>query len=189
MTRKQFLLSFPLAASVMRGAGTTRRAPELVLTDTNGKQVRLSLLRGKVVVLEFMLTTCPHCRDTARLLSRLQKEYGQKGFQAISLPFNDDAVTAAPRFVADHQVTHPVAAIQRDRVYEFAQLSAVVRHTVPIMVFIDRRGRIRAQFEGGDASFRNEEANFRATILELLKEPVPRAGGGQPASKKNPPEK
>lgn len=178
MTRKQFLLSFPLAASVMHGANETRKAPELVLTDTNGKQIRLSLLRGKVVVLEFMLTTCPHCRDTARLLSRLQEEYGQEGFQAISLPFNDDAVTAAPRFVADYQVTHPVAPIQRERAYKFAQLSAGILHTVPIVVFIDRRGRIRAQFEGKDGFFRNEEANFRATILELLKEPAPSPSGG-----------
>jgi peroxiredoxin len=173
----------------MRGVDTTRRAPELLLSDTDGTQIRLSLLRGKVVVLEFMLTTCPHCRDTARMLSRLQQEYGQKGFQAISLPFNDDAATTAPRFVAEYQVTHPVAPIQRDQVYEFAQLSAVVRHTVPIVVFIDRRGRIRAQFEGKDSFFRNEEANFRATILELLKEPAPRPGGGQPSSKKKSPEK
>ena len=79
MTRKQFILVAPFAATVMRGAVDSREAPELFLTDTSGKQVRLSLLRGKVVVLEFMLTTCPHCQNTARLLSRLQREYGPKG--------------------------------------------------------------------------------------------------------------
>ncbi len=155
MTRKQFLLAAPFAATVMRGADTTREAPELLITDTNGKQIRLSLLRGKVVVLEFMLTTCPHCQNTAKLMSRLQKEFGPKGFQAISLPFNDDAAAAAPKFVAQHQVTHPVAAIQRDRVYEFAQLSPIMRHSVPIMAFIDRRGRIRAQYDGEAAFFQS----------------------------------
>jgi peroxiredoxin len=183
MTRKQFLLTAPFAATIMHGADATREAPELLLTDTTGKQLRLSLLRGKVVVLEFMLTTCPHCQNTAKLLSRLQKDYGPRGFQAVSLPFNDDAATAAPKFVAEHQVTHPVAAIQRDRVYEFAQLSTMMRHSVPIMVFIDRRGRIRAQYEGEATFFQNEEANFRAKSLELLREPGPLQKGIPSAGK------
>lgn len=186
MTRKQFLLTAPFAATVMRGADASRAAPELFLTDTNGKQIRLSLLRGKVVVLEFMLTTCPHCQNTAKLMSRLQKEYGPRGFQAISLPFNDDAPIAAPGFVAAHQVSHPVAAIQRNRVYEFAQLSPMMRHSVPIMVFIDRYGRIRAQYQGDAAFFQDEEANFRAKSLELLKEAGPRPAGGVPPNRKSP---
>ena len=59
MTRKQFLLTAPFAATVMRGADASRAAPELLLTDTSGKQIRLSLLRGKVG-LEFMLTKYRH---------------------------------------------------------------------------------------------------------------------------------
>lgn len=186
MTRKQFLLTAPFAATMVRGADATREAPELILSDASGEQIRLSLLRGRVVALEFMLTTCPHCQNTAKLMSRLQKEYGSKGFQAISLPFNDDAPIAVPGYVATHQVTHPVAAIQRDRVYEFAQLSPMMRHSVPIMVFIDRHGRIRAQYEGDAAFFQNEEANFRAKILDLLREPSPRPTGGVPPTTKSP---
>ena len=106
MTRKQFLLTAPFAATMMRATGASRDAPELLLTDTKGNQIRLSLLRSKVVVLEFMLTTCSHCQNTAKLMSRLQKEYSPRGFQAISLPFNDDAVTAAPKFVTEYNVTH-----------------------------------------------------------------------------------
>lgn len=187
MTRKTFLCASPFAAAALFGADPTREAPELLLTDTTGKPLRLSEHRGKVVALEFMLTTCPHCQNTAKLMSRLQREFGPRGFQAISLPFNDDANVAAPRFVSEHRVTHLVAAVQRDRVYEFAQLSAVVRHSVPIMVFVDKRGRIRAQFEGDATFFQNEEANFRAKIQELLKEPPARQGAGQPAGKQGSP--
>ena len=72
MTRKQFLLTAPFAATVMHRADASRAAPDLLLTDTSGKLIRLSLLRGKVFVLEFMLTSCPHCQNTAKLMSRLQ---------------------------------------------------------------------------------------------------------------------
>ena len=187
MTRKTFLCATPFSVAALLGADLAREAPELLLTDAAGKPLRLSQHRGKVVALEFMLTTCPHCQNTAKLMSRLQREFGPRGFQAISLPFNDDAAVAAPRFASEHQVTHPVAAIPRNQVYEFAQLSAVVRHSVPILVFVDRRGRIRAQFEGDAAFFLSEEANFRAKILELLKEPAARPRAGQPAAKQRSP--
>ncbi len=186
MTRKTFLCATPFAAAALFGADPIREAPELLLADTTGKPLRLSQFRGKVVALEFMLTTCPHCQNTAKRMSRLQREFGPRGFQAISLPFNDDAAVAAPRFASEHQVIHPVAAIQRDRVYEFAQLSTVVRHSVPIMVFVDRRGRIRAQYEGDAPFFQNEDASFRAKILELLKEPEPGRGTSQPTGKTSP---
>jgi peroxiredoxin len=183
MTRKTFLCTTPFAAAALLGADLGREAPELMLTDTTGKPLRLSQHRGKVVAIEFMLTTCPHCQNTAKLMSRLQREFGPRGFQAISLPFNDDAAVAAPRFASEHQLAHPIAAIQRNQVYEFAQLSIVVRHSVPILVFVDRRGRIRAQFEGDADFFQSEEVNFRTKILELLKEPPAKPGAGHPNGK------
>lgn len=183
MTRKTFLCTTPFAAVALLGADLAREAPDLLLADATGKPFRLSHHRGKVVALEFMLTSCPHCQNTAKLMSRLQREFGPRDFQAISLPFNDDAPVVAPRFASEHQLIHPVVAIERSQVYEFAQLSMVARHSVPILVFVDRRGRIRAQFEGDADFFQSEEVNFRAKILELLKEPPARPGAGQPTGK------
>ena len=43
---------------------------------------------------------------------------------------------------------------------------------VPVLVFIDRKGMIRYQHTGEEPFFQDQE-NVRATIEELLKEPVP----------------
>jgi len=155
-----------------------REAPDLLLTDTTGRLIQLSTLRGKAVVMEFMLTTCPHCQDTARMLSRLAQEYGPQGLQVIGVAFDGDARRTAPVFAQENQLAYPLAVLSPEKVYEFAQLSAMLRHSVPILVFIDRQGKIRSQFTGDAPFFQNEEANLRAKIHELLKERHLKATGG-----------
>jgi hypothetical protein len=54
------------------------------------------------------------------------------------------------------------------------QFSSVVRNYVPYMVFIDRKGVIRAQYTGSDPFLMNEveqEKNIRAEAEKLLTEP------------------
>lgn len=183
MTRHQFLLSIPIISSVAHAAEHTRKAPELSLLTIDGQRLELSALRGKVVLIEFMLTSCPHCQRTARMLSSIQREHGSKGLKVISVAFNDDANTEAPRFVREHAISHAVATLNRDAVYNFAQLSVVMRHTVPILVLIDRQGVIQAQYEGDSPFFQNEEASIRALLARYLPAQVSqRSGNSLPPS-------
>ncbi len=41
---------------------------------------------------------------------------------------------------------------------------------VPQLVFLDRKGVIRAQYPGGDKFYQDEEKNMRTQIESLLKE-------------------
>ncbi|HUQ72964.1 MAG TPA: trypsin-like peptidase domain-containing protein, partial [Planctomycetaceae bacterium] len=55
-----------------------REAPEITGQQIDGSELKLSSLRGKVVVLDFWADWCPHCRDmyepTRELVARLQDE-------------------------------------------------------------------------------------------------------------------
>jgi hypothetical protein len=53
---------------------------------------------------------------------------------------------------------------------------------VPHLVFIDRKGVIRAQYPGSDKFYENEEANIRKEIEALLKESA--AAPAKPAAQK-----
>jgi hypothetical protein len=55
---------------------------------------------------------------------------------------------------------------------------------VPQLVFIDRKGVIRAQYAGNDPFFKDEERNVRAQIEGLLKEGAAPAGSRKPAKSK-----
>ena len=50
------------------GCGIPRQSPDFSIQIANGKQVKVSDYRGKVLCLTFILTTCPHCQKTTQLL-------------------------------------------------------------------------------------------------------------------------
>ena len=50
-------------------ADFSRRAPGFSLPDVNTEQHDLADYRGKVVILEFMQTTCPHCAAFTEVLA------------------------------------------------------------------------------------------------------------------------
>src|ERR1700689_3866510 len=73
-----------------------RPAKELEIVEPGGKHDLLTSYKGKVVVVQFLYTTCPHCQAYSQLLTKLQGEYGTKGFQCLGAAFNeaDNAMVA-----------------------------------------------------------------------------------------------
>ena len=55
-----------LAALPSSGGQIPRKAEELVIKSSTGMETMLSKYRGKVVALEFILTTCPHCQQSCK---------------------------------------------------------------------------------------------------------------------------
>src|SRR4030088_1008594 len=107
------LMSGGLQAEIPAGP---RHSPELVLTFPDGTQKLLSSYRGKVVALEFLYTTCPHCQHAAAVLTKLYQEYGDKGFQPIGVAFNENAKMLVPDFVRNFRVGYPIAYGERNPV-------------------------------------------------------------------------
>jgi peroxiredoxin len=60
-------------------------APDFSLHDIDGVNYTLSNLKGKVVVLEFMATWCPHCQNDAPIFNHLNETYKDKGVQVLSI--------------------------------------------------------------------------------------------------------
>lgn len=157
------LLCLPLFA-----AQIPRPAPPLTFTLPSGKQVKLSKYKGKVVALEFLLTTCPHCKRASRVIKKLYTEYGPKGFQALGVAINDGAERLIPAYRLELDLNYPVGYIKRDLAVDFLQHPIMRTMYVPQLVFIDKTGTIVAQYSGTNDFFRNEEVNIRKKIEELL---------------------
>jgi thiol-disulfide isomerase/thioredoxin len=159
-----------LFVSVGAAAQVPRRSPELAITLNSGKQVLLSQHRGKVVAVLFILTYCPHCQQTVQMLSRLQNEYGPRGFQVLTSSIEEMAAMAVPDFIKRFQPTFPVGFNDRDTVMEYLQHPTMFKLLMPQIVFVDRGGTIRAQYAGDDKFFgADQEKNLRAQIESLLK--------------------
>ncbi|HHN73215.1 MAG TPA: redoxin domain-containing protein, partial [Thermopetrobacter sp.] len=60
-----------LAVLPLSAIRVPRPAPELVFKLANGQEMKLSQFKGKVVALEFLLTTCPHCKRTSGVMRKM----------------------------------------------------------------------------------------------------------------------
>lgn len=150
----------------------------------DGAAIDLNKYKGKVVALEFLITTCPHCQRCSRILQKMQNEFGPQGFQALGVATNEMAHMLIPDYVKNQEVRFPVGWATREQSHEFLQHPTMLIMYVPQLVFIDRKGTIRAQFGGNDEFFKNEEPNVREQITKLLAEGSggPRASAGNAVS-------
>jgi peroxiredoxin len=84
-----------------------RRAPGFSLPDLRLAQHDLQDYRGKIVILDIIQTTCPHCAKLTDLLEKLHAKYGEKvAVLSITLPPDTQATVA--KFAAEHKVTAPL---------------------------------------------------------------------------------
>jgi thiol-disulfide isomerase/thioredoxin len=160
-----------------------RKAPELAYTVPGQGEKLLSQYRGKVVALEFILTTCPHCQAASRLMTTLQQEYGPRGFQALDLAINaldenrtpDQANALVAAFTSNYRVGFPVGWLPRDSFLSFLGISITEYTVVPQLVMIDRKGFIHYQTPPRGDSTSLQESTIRQRIEELLAAPEHRA--------------
>lgn len=82
-----------------------RTAPDFPL-EMNGRQIHLSDLRGKVVVLDFWATWCPPCVEEAPSLNALQEKIEAQGGTVLGVSQDDDA-DAYQKFLIEHGVNFP----------------------------------------------------------------------------------
>jgi thiol-disulfide isomerase/thioredoxin len=178
MIRTFVAASALLCATVVSGtaAQIPRPAPEYVINMPGGGQELLSKHKGKVIVMEFLMTTCPHCQKSAEILSKLQREYGQK-IQILGVAINPNPDVAG--FTRQYATGFPVGTNTRETALGFLQISIMAGNFyVPQMAFIDKKGQIRAQYGGNDVFLgAAQEANMRAMIDRLLAEPGGAKGG------------
>src|SRR5690242_21393856 len=71
--------------TLQAAAPVPRPSKEFTIILPSGKQSLLSSYRGKVVMVAYMFTTCPHCQALSKVITKLQSELGPRGFQALGV--------------------------------------------------------------------------------------------------------
>jgi thiol-disulfide isomerase/thioredoxin len=167
-----------------------RAAKEFDFVDANGKHTLLSSYKGKVVLIQFLLTTCPHCQAMSRdVLNKLQTELGPKGFQAVGVVFNDPepggrsskgdmakdyqagwANSGADRHQFSGPLNFPISYASRETILSFVEASVMDRLMFPHVVVVDRKGQVRSESKTEGTADLQNEAYLTNFIGGLLKE-------------------
>jgi peroxiredoxin len=115
-------------------------APDFVLRQLDGKELKLSSYRGKVVLLDFWTTWC--CRDEVPPLMSLQKKFGERGLQVIGISM-DDSSDPVREFYQQLHVNYPIVMGNAEVGESYGGILGL-----PIAFLIDRDGHITARHLG-----------------------------------------
>ncbi len=83
-------------------------APDFSLESLDGKNMRLSDLRGKAVLLNFWATWCGPCKIEMPWFVELQNQYGSQGLQIVGVAMDDASKEDIAKFAKDMGVNYPI---------------------------------------------------------------------------------
>jgi peroxiredoxin len=137
-------LIIPLSGQTAPGvAGQTAVAPEWSLKDAEGKTVRSTDFKGKVVILDFWATWCGPCRAEIPNFIALQKQYEKQGLVVVGLSVDKDDADVVKPFAQRLGMNYPVVLADQKTQEAFGGIEAV-----PTTFIIDRKGRIAKEHMG-----------------------------------------
>jgi peroxiredoxin len=161
------------AAVAAASENSGRRAPGFALPDSTMRVYDLADYRGKVVVLEFMQTTCAHCAPFADVLERVQKKYGDKVAVLAVANSSGDNLNSVAQFIAGHGITYPVLFDAGQMAYSYLRS---MKFDTPHVFLIDDRGRIGNDWGYGLTTRDIFEGNgLMSEIDSLLPKATPQA--------------
>jgi len=146
-TMKQFsasllLLLFVLFSVSTQSLGQERKAPDFTLKGLDGKEVKLSDFKNKVVILDFWATWCPPCRKGIPDLIELQKEF-KKDLVVIGISLDTDSKEDVPGFVKNYGINYHVVYGDGKVVNAYGGVSAI-----PTSFIIDKKGNVQNKHVG-----------------------------------------
>jgi len=155
-------------------------APNLTAKGLDGKVVRLSDYRGRVVVLNFWATWCPPCRAEIPHFVDLSKAYEDSGVVVLGISMDRGEVDKVRAFAAQYGIGYPMAMGNIEIVRDFSKVEGIptVRspgsgevsmengniQAIPTTFIIDQEGYITRKHVGY-----RERSDLEPELKRLLK--------------------
>ena len=131
-----------LLATMTIAATAETPAPDFTLKSNSGENIRLSELRGEVVLINFWASWCGPCRQEMPILSELHDKYQAMGFTVLGVNVEENS-DAARKLLQDMPVNFPVLFDNDSSVSRQYDVAAM-----PSTVLVDRNGNMRFLHKG-----------------------------------------
>lgn len=117
-------------------------APEISLPTPDGRQLKLSQLRGKIVMLDFWASWCRPCRAENPNVVRLYKQYQSQGFEVLGISLDQTRDAWVQAIAADKLAWQHVSDLQY---WKSAAAQTYGVSAIPQTFLLDREGKIIAK--------------------------------------------
>lgn len=87
------------SGKALAGPSEQKPAPDVLVTALNGTPLKLSDLKGKVVMLNFWATWCPPCREEIPSMMKLNSAMTGKPFQMVAVSIDEGGKAAIESFL------------------------------------------------------------------------------------------
>jgi thiol-disulfide isomerase/thioredoxin len=138
-------------------APALKAAPVWELKDVEGKTVKSTDFKGKVVILDFWATWCGPCVAEIPSFIELHKQYEKDGLVIIGVSV-DDGTPVVKKFIGSKKVNYPIVMGNDSITAAFGGVEGI-----PTTFVIDRDGKIVSKHIG-----LTEKAEFEREIKPLL---------------------
>ncbi|QQS45784.1 MAG: TlpA family protein disulfide reductase [Acidobacteriota bacterium] len=119
---------------------TIRLVPNELVPGKAADSMRLSSVRGKVVMIDMFWSKCPHCEEHAPHVVELYTKYKNSGFAVLGLATDKpDKIEDVKAFMRKAKINYPVGFITTEVIAYYADSH---NHGVPQMVLFGRDGKM-----------------------------------------------
>lgn len=113
-------------------------APDVTLSDLDGKAFRLSDLRGRIILLKLATTWCPSCQQQTQELTAASRELTQRNVAVVEI-FLQDSAEMVRAYLRENPSPYAAAVLlDDDRVRRDYNV-----YLIPRTILIDREFRVR----------------------------------------------
>ncbi len=153
--------SFAPPARAADGAAVGSAA-EFSLKDLDGREVKLSSFKGKVVLVNFWATWCGPCQVEMPKLQEIYAELGAKGVQIVGISTDEAKLNAAVKpLVMSKHLTYPILRDPDTKVV--SQFNPA--KTLPFNMLVGKDGKIASVHSGYNPG---DEVKLKEELLALL---------------------
>ncbi|SDT69201.1 Peroxiredoxin [Mucilaginibacter mallensis] len=133
-------------------------APDWTLYTTDGKQLSLAQLKGKVVLMDFFFIGCGGCMASLQSLDKIYGKYKDRNFVLVSIS-NRDSRKAVTGFKKNYHIKNPVCGDGADVAKAYHLPGA------PLFYYIDKEGKIANVIFGYYDDFESKTTSLIDSLL------------------------
>ena len=135
--------SAPRARAAIKPVKERKKAPEFSLKDSTGKPLKLSDLKGKVVLLNFWATWCGPCKIEIPWFIEFEQKYKDKGFAVLGVSMDEEGWKDVKPYVESKKINYRVVVGDDSTATLYGGVDSL-----PTTFILDREGKIAAVHVG-----------------------------------------
>jgi peroxiredoxin len=156
--RGHLLAGAPVAEPAADDDRVGKTAPDFELSALDGRRIRLSDFRGRVILVNFWATWCAPCRVEMPWLTEFDARYRDRGLTVLGVSVDDGGRERVERFARERQVGYPILLNDGDVDLRYGGV-----RFLPQTFFVGREGKIIRRVYGI-----RTHADFEADIRSAL---------------------